>query len=186
MKNDENDHDIAFLSIKKGDRDVFKNFFNNQYTPMVNYAYKITRSEAAAEEIVQEMYLYIWEKKEKIELKTSLQSYMYAGIKNRCINYLKNDLPKSAQSNDIESVKEQFYEMQIGKEDESNLGRIVNDAIQQLPPKCKEIFLMSRYGGLTYDEISEELGISVKTVENQISIALKKLRELLKPLLSNR
>ncbi len=173
----------VFEKIQHGDLKAFEDFFRGNYSEIVRYSHRFVRDKLAAEEIAQEVFMYIWEKRKTINIQNSLASYLYSATKNRSINYLRLELPKQQAQYDIS-------EMEIGFHAESNDGdrketieKMVKTAIDALPKKCKEIFLLSRTGGLTYEEIAEELDLSKKTVENQMGIALKKLRETLKPVI---
>ncbi len=175
--------DINFEKIKRGDLGTYELLFKSHYAAISRYANKIVRDPVVAEEIAQEIFLYIWEKREQITITGSLTSYIYSATKNKCINWLKLELPRIQSTLDVSDtdIMEQASEINLDRNDE--IKKIVNAAIETLPKKCKEIFMLSRYGGLTYEEIAEDMNLSKKTVENQMGIALKKLREILKPLL---
>lgn len=106
---------------------------------------------------------------------------MYSAIKNKCLNYIKYEVPRK---NELEEshLSLMTTEQPDREEDTERLKKFLEEAINALPTKCRQIFVLSRNAGLTYEEIAEEMDISIKTVENQMSIALKKLRESLKPL----
>ena len=172
-----------FKSIREGDLKAYERFFKGHYADIVRFTNRFVRSQQIAEEIAQEVFMYIWEKRESINIQSSLRSYLYSAARNRSINYLKLELPKSQAQMDITEF-EIGFEAPASDEGQSEfVARMVKEAIDQLPKKCKEIFVLSRNAGLTYDEIAEELDISKKTVENQMGIALKKLRDSLKPVL---
>ena len=175
--------DINFERIKEGDLKAYEILFKSQYPAISRYAFKIVRDSTVAEEIAQDIFLYIWEKREQIHITGSLTSYLYSAAKNKCINWLKLELPRIQSTQDVSDtdIMEQASEVNLERNEE--IKRIINQSIEVLPRKCKEIFILSRYGGLTYEEIAEDLDLSKKTVENQMGIALKKLRETLKPLL---
>lgn len=173
--------DFDFNLIKKGNKKAFQRIFEQQYKPMVNFAYRIIREQQVCEEIVQEVFIYLWEKKETIEIRSSLTSYLYSAVKNKCINYIKLELPKNQATMDIENAGISIEMKDFDHRDSQQLAVFIDQAIKSLPPKCRNIFLLSRSGGLTYEEIAEDLNISIKTVENQMSIALKKLRQSLAP-----
>ena len=170
--------DFDFNQIRKGNKTAFKRLFEHYYKRLVNYAFRIVREETISEEIVQEVFIYFWEKKENITITSSLSSYLFSAVKNKCINYIKLELPKSQATMDISDTNLSVDSTESG-EDLTVLRKKIETAITQLPPKCRNIFLLSRSAGLTYEEISEELGLSIKTIENQMSIALKKLRVML-------
>ncbi len=173
--------DLQFKAIQNGDRKVFELLFKEIYPDLARYAYKITRDGIAAEEIVQEIFLYLWEKRSKINIQDSISAYLYSAVKNRCINWLRNELPKLQSTTDVTELEIQVSESG-SPFDSERVKEIIEAAVRELPEKCREIFTLSRYAGLTYKEIAEELNISTKTVENQMNIAFKKLRTALKPL----
>lgn len=172
------DDQLLFLKVKKDDLNAFESIFKSYYGQLLRYTMSIVRNQTVAEEITQEIFMYLWEKRKEIELKSALKSYLFTSVRYKAINYIKLELPKLQATTDLESISGLAQpEMVTGESDLIKLK--VQQAIDQLPEKCRNIFVLSRYGGLTYKEIAEELDLSVKTVENQMSIALKKLRELL-------
>lgn len=175
---------VLFSLVKRGDLNAFEKLFKAYYPAIKKFALSIVRDLTIAEEIAQEVFMYIWEKREQIELHSSLKSYLFSSAKNKCINYIKLELPKQQALSDIDDISEQETFMSVA-DDSELLKRKIQFAIDQLPEKCRNIFVLSRYGGLTYNEIAEDLEISVKTVENQMSIALKKLKEALSDDLKN-
>jgi len=176
------EQDLAdFKLVKEGDFKAYEILFKKYYQELYRFAYTYLRDQVPAEEMAQEVFLYIWEKRGQIEIKTTLKTYLYSGAKNKCLNYIKYEVPR--QNELEESHLALMTTSQPEKEEDSEkMKRHIHAAVNELPNKCRQIFVLSRNGGLTYDEIAEEMGISVKTVENQMSIALKKLRESLRPL----
>jgi RNA polymerase sigma-70 factor (ECF subfamily) len=178
-----NDQEL-FREVKKGHQPAFERLFKHYYASLARYASSITRDITVGEEIAQEVFLYIWDKKNQIELHTGFKSYIFSSAKNKCLNYLKLELPKHQATTDLDHV--QIGNMPLMGRDETDLlKKKIQAAIDVLPEKCRNIFVLSRYGGLTYKEIAEELDISVKTVENQMTIALRKLKEQLSEDLKN-
>ncbi|XOV94164.1 MAG: RNA polymerase sigma-70 factor [Bacteroidota bacterium] len=176
---------FLFNQAKLGDAEAFEQIFKRYYSDLTRFCFTMVRDETIAEEITQEVYIYLWEKKDQIEISTSLKAYLYSAIKNKSINYIKYDLPKQRALMDLSESLMAGNVVFTEKSEVLRLKRKIQLSINQLPEKCKQIFLLSRYGGLTYKEIAEELELSVKTVENQMSIALKKLREALEVDLKN-
>ncbi len=177
--------DNSFEEIKKGNQKSFEVLFRKLYSDLVRYAFKITRDQSAAEEIVQDIFLYLWEKRNQLDVKGSIDSYLYSAVKNRCINWLKIELPKLQVTIDISDYEQAVRQSDNDENEEKVKKQLIDSAINRLPEKCREIFILSRSAGLTYQEIAEDLDISVKTVENQMGIALKKLRIELKPLMDD-
>lgn len=159
----------------------FESLFRLHYTELCRYALKLTRNEQVAEEVVQEVFVSFWERRNEITITHSVKSYLVSSVRNRSINYLKLQLPKDRKKEDIEE-----HNMGASVDDTSSgieykeLYDLIQYAITTLPQKCRAIFILSREEGLTYQQIADQLDLSLKTVENQMGIALKKLRLVLK------
>lgn len=137
-----------------------------------------------AREVVQESFLQLWEKRETIEPDKPVRSYLYTTVHNRSLNYLRNNNKYSAELLEIEnlnvtSVTETHHSMET-----SELQAKINAAIEQMPEKCREIFMMNRFENLKYNEIAQKRSLSVKTVEAQMSKALQIMRTHLADYLS--
>lgn len=137
-----------------------------------------------AREVVQESFLQLWEKRETIEPDKPVRSYLYTTVHNRSLNYLRNNNKYSAELLEIEnlnvtSVAETHHSMET-----SELQARINAAIEQMPEKCREIFVMNRFENLKYNEIAQIRSLSVKTVEAQMSKALQIMRTHLADYLS--
>jgi RNA polymerase sigma-70 factor (ECF subfamily) len=126
--------------------------------------------------LVQQLFVDLWVKREKIEVTSSVKSYLYRSVKNRCIDYLRKEKNTSEISEAVEKLNQMPFRDLV---EEAELNDRISKSINQLPEKCREIFLLCRFDGLKYAEIAQKLNISVKTVEMQMGIALKKLRESL-------
>ncbi len=170
---------LLFSQIKNNDFSAYEIIFNGYYKQLCGFAFTYVKNSVIAEEIAQEIFIYIWEKRNKIEIRTTLQAYLYAAVKNKCINYIKLELPRQRAMTDISEVFLSIDSPKKNDEENDELKKYIQEAIDVLPKKCRQTFLLSRNAGMTYDEISSELGVSKKTVENQISIALKKLKKSL-------
>jgi len=144
---------------------------------LVGRAYHLINDQEAAEEIVQDLFLSIWKKAPSIVLQGKIENYLMVAVKNRSFNYLKSRYGR-LQSTELEEKHVEAV-MQIHDHDLDQLQQHVDWSINQLPQKCKEIFILSRRHELSYKEISDTLAISKKTVETQMGIALKKLRQLM-------
>ncbi len=133
-----------------------------------------------AKEIVQESFINLWEKRQSIDISKSVKSYLTTSIRNKCLNYLR-DTKKFNTEIILSDVL--FQEVDFEQSDkliEKELNNKINNAIDDLPEKCKEIFQLNRFENLKYKEIAVKLNISIKTVETQMSKALKHLRKKLK------
>lgn len=165
-------------------KEEYKKVFEEYYNPLCNFAFKIVKRKDLAEDVVQEVFVQIWHKRSTIQLSSHIKNYLFQSTRNKAIELLRrNKLESDYIQNDMHS-KEDSYEI----EQDANtfmLKEQLKRSIRQLPPKCQEIFVMSKVNGLTYTEIAEELNLSVKTVENQMGRALKLLREMLKKIKSD-
>lgn len=141
-----------------------------------SFASAIVRNTEDADEIVNDVFMSIWEKQELLILDESLKNYLFTSVKNRCLNHIKKArLPFSEMQDEFVAVSPAHTaDRQLeGKE----LQNLITRLIEQLPTKCKQVFLLSRMFDLSYKEIAEIMDISTKTVENQIGIALRFLKE---------
>ncbi|MCE5345766.1 MAG: RNA polymerase sigma-70 factor [Bacteroidales bacterium] len=172
---------FVFNRMVEGDKEAFRFFFEKYYSDLCNWVNLYLHDAIMTEEIVQEIFVYLWEKKENIKIESSLKSYLLQASKNRSLNYIRNEKTKlfvfsKLNTNDMESI-----EMPDSVMDSNQLRDVINAAIDSLPERCREIYILGKEKSMSYKEISEELGISVKTVEAQMGKALKKLREQLRP-----
>jgi RNA polymerase sigma-70 factor, ECF subfamily len=165
-----------FQRIKDGDVSAFNDLFDTYYSPMCLFARKVSDRYGSVTIVVQQVFVDLWVARGKLSVDYSLKSYLFHSVKNRAIDHLRK------QKNNIEITETIEKNAQVSFRDvmeESELSNRITKAISQLPEKCREIFLLCRFDGLKYIEIAEKLGISVKTVEMQMGIALKKLRKSL-------
>ncbi|PIB35130.1 hypothetical protein BFP72_06835 [Reichenbachiella sp. 5M10] len=158
------------------DERSFERVFKALYQPLIRFAYQYLSDEDLAEEIVQETFTSLWQKAKDIEIKTSIKSYLYGAVRNACLNNLKHQKVVRAHE---ETVKHQSDAMEEDFLELDELQDKIDRALDQLPEKCREIFEMSRFEEMKYKEIAEQLQISIKTVETQMSRALKVMRTAL-------
>jgi len=160
-------------SIKNSNHGVFELVFNYYYSGLVVYADQIIKNTEISEDIVQSVFMKLWETRETIEIR-SFRSYFIQCVKNRCIDHLRSQQVKNRFDNRIPDANHLILEDDLWTKNE--LSELIDRAIEDLPPRCREIFWMSRYENLKIAEIAEKLNISKRTVETQISKALKTLR----------
>jgi RNA polymerase sigma-70 factor (ECF subfamily) len=172
-----------FEQIKNGNKSALELIYKKYSSALYYYSKKIVQNRSVAKDIVQDIFFKLWESRDSIIIQTSLSSYLYRMVYNNSLNYLKHQQIKDKH---IHSIKEQIeiagsafaisgdhgQSIMIAKE----LDGQINAAIESLPEKCKEIFMLSRFENLKNHEIADRLNISLNTVQKQISIALKKLR----------
>lgn len=170
---------IWMKKIQSGDAKAFEMLFHQYYGHLCLFATKILNNDAAAEEVVQEFFVKLWEKKEQLSIETSVKNYLFRAVKNQCLNYIKHNFVKE----NYIKTKENENQLEIDFEEnyvEVDLARKIKESIDSLPEKRREIFRLSREEGLKYREIAQKLNISIKTVEAQMGLAIKNLREKLK------
>lgn len=156
----------------------FETFFKTNYHGLVKKAFILIQNQYVAEDIVQETFLYFWNNHKKISITDSLLQYLSQSVKNASINYLKSAYVRK-QTSELDLEKFNHFSDPSTMKAAEDLKKEIREAIRNLPPGCRTIFLLSRFTEFTYKEIAEKLGISVKTVENQMTIALSRLRKSL-------
>ena len=172
------------LSVKEN----FDSIYINNFSRLFLFAKEYVLFDEEAENIVQDIFLMLWEKREALRVDVSLTAYLFTLVKNKCIDFLRHQMVEQMYS---ENVKHEYNEELNVKlfalesfdhnfSSEEQIEILLRNAIDKLPERCRLIFIKSRIEGKKYKEIAEELNLSVNTVEGQISIALKKLREELK------
>lgn len=160
--------------------EYFEELFKEYFKPLSYYAIKLVHDQDSAKEIVHTVFIKLWERRDTISLDQPIRSYLYTAVHNRCLNYLR-DRSKFAEQDagDLEFLSG-LTAPEESKIEESETESLINDSINRLPDKCRRIFKMNRFEEKKYSEIADELNISVKTVEGQISKALRILRDELK------
>ncbi len=153
--------------------------FRTHYSKLCAYANKFLKDIDASEEIVQELFYNLWLNRESLNIKSSVNSYLFRSVRNSCLNMIKHinirEEYKAFNEAEIKDKEENFED----SFETSELEQKIRRTIDMLPTERRKVFIMSRYDGLKYREIAEKLNISVKTVENQMGKAIKFLREQL-------
>jgi RNA polymerase sigma-70 factor, ECF subfamily len=168
---------FLFDDLKKGKEYAFDYFFHYYYPGLCAYAQKLLKTpQADAKSVVQDVFVKIWEDRDKINIQSSVRAYLFSSVRNKCLDYLRKKNRFSLSFEDIPEVADEQLETYVFAE----LELIFHAGLDKLPPKCREVFEMSRFRGLKNREIATELNISEKTVENQMTKALKILRVELK------
>mgnify|MGYP006285415453 CR=1 FL=1 len=162
------------------DKTAFEALFRKFFPALMAFSLKYLPDEDDAREVVHNVFINLWDKRASLDTSQSLKSYLFTAVHNRSLNVLRDrrkfsdeDMPEISSG---ENVHAQMESMELEEH--------INAVIAGLPEKCREIFELNRFDGLKYGEIAEKLGISVKTVENQMSKALRILREKLAHYLS--
>lgn len=163
-------------AIRQGNERIFEETFRKYYQSLCNYANSILKEMDEAEEIVQNLFLNIWEKRADLEINISLKSYLYRAVHNHCLNRIKHMKIREEYQHYATNFYDSSYESVSQTVMKNELEQKIEAAIKKLPEQCRLIFRMSRFEELKYSEIAEQLELSPKTVENQIGKALKFLR----------
>jgi len=170
---------VLFERIKKSDEKAFEIIFHKYYGHLCLFATRIINDDAAAEEIVQDFFVKLWEKREQLFIETSIKNYFFRSVKNLCLNFIQHNKTKLRYAQIVISeVENQFTDDYNYPEPELTVK--IEESINSLPEKRREIFRLSRQEGLKYHEIAQKLNISIKTVETHMSLAIKSLRDKLK------
>jgi RNA polymerase sigma-70 factor (ECF subfamily) len=162
--------------IRQGNEDSFTEAFDCYYPCLCYYADKFIHDIDEARSLVQQVFVDLWVKRHKIVIEQSLKSYLFKAVQNCALDYLKHKTVETKYIREAQSETAVFDRNLI---EEAELSARINTAIEELPEKCREIFILCRFEELSYNEITGRLGISIKTVEMQMGIALKKLRSKL-------
>ena len=160
--------------LRLGDEKAFETIFRQHYPMLCRFAAPFLYDAESAEEAVQEVMVTVWEKREQLEIATSLKSYLFGAVHKHCLNWIKHDQVKARYRQETLATAP-LAEAPDGFA--SELEQQISRAIQKLPEERRKVFLLSREEGLKYREIADKLGISIKTVENQMGKALRFLRE---------
>lgn len=165
--------------LRSKDKSAFALVFNKHFGVLVNYAMRFLDEREEAEEIVQDVFVKFWDKCAELDPESSIKSYLYRSVHNTCLNHIKHNKVKDAYRQHVMHHMERTSEMVFDQQDPDKLRQEIMLEIDNLPPRCSEIFKLSRLEGLKYQEIADHLEISVKTVEVQMGKALRVLREKL-------
>jgi RNA polymerase sigma-70 factor, ECF subfamily len=177
-----NERELISL-LESRDEAAFERVFKTHFKGLHGYACSILKDEIVAEEIVQNVFFKIWERSDNLSINGSLTAYLYRAVNNESLNYLKHQKVKVAHGLFVAQRNEGSVESASGKLQLKELETRLQSALRDLPEQCRIIFQLSRFEELRYREIADQLGLSIKTVENQMGKALKILREKLSDLL---
>ena len=170
------DDKTAINALRKGDKKVFDALFRAYYAPLCNYACAMTDGDMdAAEDIVQERFFKLWEKRADLTINYSIKSYLYKMVYNACLNRIRSEKTQSKYKahNATFLAENPVYQLDTTSEIQTNVFK----ALAVLPEQCRRVFELNRFEELKYREIAEQLNISIKTVEKHIGKALRILRE---------
>jgi len=175
------DDKYIISQIRQGNKAVFNDLFRNHYQALCRFSFHITGSKDDAEEAVQTVFTSFWKNRKNKEISISINAYFYSSVRNASYNIMKKK--NAREINEQIAAEPSIHETQENnpKINKKKFNIFFKRALEELPEKCRSIFVLSRQEGLSYSEIAEYLQISNKTVESQMGIAYKKLRSSLKP-----
>ena len=169
------DQELTVL-LKQGDRTAFTEIYNRYWPPLFLHVRKMLSDDDRAQDVVQELFTWIWQRCEQVEFNTSLPAYLYSSARNRVLNEFKHEKVKNARLEEIVS----FVQKGVYEADEAlrlkELIYTIEAEVEKMPARMREIFELSRNENLSHKEIAERLNISEHTVRTQIQRALKLLR----------
>jgi len=174
--------------LKTGNHKSFELVFKTYYPRLCTYAFHYTKQLEVAEDLVKDIFVHLWEKKEKLNIKTSLSGYLFRSVHNSCINYLNREkiIHKTYSFEEFPALELKMKQplspdYPIAHFLAREMENQIIAEIDKLPDQCREIFKLSRFEGLSHKKIAEKLNISENTVKTQIFRALKKIRQSLSP-----
>ncbi len=163
--------------IRNGDIGQFELLFRSSYVSLVKYAITLVRDHDTSEEIVQDLFFRLWQDRERLEIRSSLNGYLFRAVHNRCLHYINHARVMERHAVEMLNNPRESHDSPLDilhhKELQSRIARI----LERLPERCGKIFCMSRFEGLKYSEIADRLKVSVKTVEANMGRALKEFRK---------
>ena len=164
--------------VRAGDEAAYDTVFRAWYAPLVRVAGALLKDTDAAEEVVQDVMVELWRRRHVMDTGITIRAYLLRAVRNRSLNHLRHLKVRRDTTVDVEAM----YDEPVASDQPvvaRELGEAVRVALDELPPRCREVFDLSRVQGLKYSEIAETLGISQKTVEAQMGKALRHMRERL-------
>ncbi len=170
-----------FNKVKNDDQRAYEVLFKAHYESLCRFALRFLDDKDEAEEVVQEVFCKIWDKRKSLSFTSSFKAYVFTSVRNKCFNHHEH---MKVRHQHQDHVKHTTSEADTGILEEVDLERKIEEAVASLPEQCRKVFKMNRFEGLKYKEIAEQLGISPKTVENQMGKALKVMRLQLKDYLT--
>jgi RNA polymerase sigma-70 factor (ECF subfamily) len=172
--------ETLFAQMKLQDAKAFELLFKRHYKPLCRRVNAMLNDEEATEDVVQALFIKIWESRETIQTPDSVAAYLFTAARNRALNYIKSQSRKSSNEVPLTNLHDESDNRMEEQMDAKELQKALYAAIDALPEKRREVFVLSRFEGKSYKEIAEIMQISVKTVEAQMGKALSTLREFVK------
>lgn len=179
LNNQDCSEKLLVAQLKESNEKAFRKLYDTYRTILYKYSYSMVSKKTYAEEIVQDVFLSLWLKRETLDPELSIRSFLFTVTRNKTISFLKKASNNNKLREEIFYISQKSFDSIEYYMREKELEKIKQQALDLLPPKRRLIFEMSREHGKSYEEIAIELGLSINTVRNQISIALETLRVFL-------
>jgi RNA polymerase sigma-70 factor (family 1) len=173
------EQELLIRQLKQGNESAYEVLFKEYYVRLTIHANKFVEDVDVAKEIVQDLFVSIYEKRESLNINSSLSSYLYRAVRNRSINYINSEKHKTKYAQHLMYTADNSDNSVENMMNKAELELALFSAISELPPKCRMIFKMNRFEGLSNGDIAEQMELSKRTVETQITKALKILRSKL-------
>ncbi len=175
----EKEHALWLDGLRAGNEKIFQDIFNAYYEPLCRFSLNRVENQEEAEELVQDVFVKLWIKREELLIQQSLKAYLYRMVQNRIINRSEHH---KIRKNHQQHVLSSQHENSVSENDfhEEELNNLAAMAVESMPEKRRQVYELSRKKGLKYSEIAEKMGISVKTVEVHLGKALDHMRVYLK------
>ena len=169
------DNILILRLIKEGDRLAFRHLFETWFTPLCRFMHLYISEKTVVEELALDLFMHIWENRQTLQIQVSLKSYLFQAARNRCLNELR----KQKNTVSLDEISGEIIDAGVYSLEETELQNLIQEAVLSLPDKCREVFDLSRNESLSNREIADRMNISVKTVEAQITKALKRIKNFL-------
>jgi RNA polymerase sigma-70 factor (ECF subfamily) len=170
------DTDITWR-IRNGDIGQFESLFRSSYVSLVRYAKTLIKDHDTAEEIVQDLFFRLWQDKEKLNIESSLNGYLFRSVHNKCLHYIEHNRVIERHAEEMSYSQSESQDSPSDILNYKELQEKIASILERLPERCGKIFTMSRFEGLKYSEIADKLSVSIKTVEANMGRALKEFRK---------
>lgn len=182
-RNDTDKATLLFQQFKQGSTKALEELFSRTFPRLFDFANKITKDGQVAEDILQDVFIKLWENKERIE-SINIEGYLYRLVRNQCLDYIRFIKVISEQEVELDSIQkfEELYRIDFIRDEpylliQEELKKQIEETIDALPPRCREVFILSKIEGLKNREIAERLQINIKNVERHLARATQTFRE---------
>ena len=175
------DDQEALVQLAEGNIFAYRHLFDHHFSDLCNFLLIYLHRKELSEEIALDVFTYVWENKDTLRIKATFKSFLFAAAKNRAVSLYRKEHQKMFTPIEIGDASVQNEPDAQSQMENMELRSLIEEAIHKLPEKSRQVYQMAWEENLSYNEIAEKLGLSSKTVENHVGIALRKLRESLKP-----